>query len=81
MSGRRCFGSSAGKGQYTIGTLLPVRSLTSAASSNILNSSGFPKLTGLKYSTLISPVIPLTRPAHEKVVKWLVLHEIAFASC
>src|SRR5213079_1354185 len=46
MSGCRCMGSSLGSGLKTISDLLPVFAITFRASSRMVNSSGFPRLTG-----------------------------------
>ena len=46
MSGWRCVGSSAGSGRCTIFEREPVSSITSSASSRIVNSPGLPRLTG-----------------------------------
>jgi len=46
ITGFLCAGSSAGSDLYTILELLPVRSITFSANSIIVNSHGFPKLTG-----------------------------------
>ena len=46
MSGRRCLGSSPGRGRWMIFELEPVCLIASSASCKMVNSPGLPMLTG-----------------------------------
>src|SRR5688572_979952 len=62
MSGLRCRGSSAGSGKYLKPEFLPQIAITSSPSCLIVNSPGFPRLTGsCSSSVFINRISPSIR--------------------
>ena len=57
MSDCRCWGSSAGRGRWTIFDFEPVREITSRASSAMVNSFGLPMFTGPVKSSGVSSIM------------------------
>src|ERR1700682_6373523 len=61
MSGRRCFGSSIGRGRWTIPLFEPARRMIVSASSSTVTSLGLPRLTGISSPRSSTRSTPRTR--------------------